>query len=189
MENKNDENKINVINLIEDYEKLTSNKLKEDYLKAKIKINNYIDYSSKMFIAENIINSSCLKNNNIYIDSCKRYILYIYALLSNYTNLDIHENELLLQYDLLEKHGLLDIILNMIPEKEIVTFKTILDMKQNDLITNKYEIHAFISDKVNTFTSIVESFVNNIGQKMGSLDNTEVNNLVNLFINSLSNSK
>ncbi|WP_346961245.1 hypothetical protein [Clostridium sp.] len=189
MENKNNENKINVINLIEDYEKLTSDKSKEDYLKAKIKINNYIDYGTKMFIAENIINSSCLKNNNIYIDSCKRYILYIYALLANYTNLDIHENELLLQYDLLEKHGLLDIILDMIPEKEIVTFKTILDMKQNDLMTNKYEIHAFISDKINSFTDIVEGFANSINQKIDSMDNTEMNNLINSIINSLSNSK
>lgn len=180
---KNIENKINIINLIEDYSKLKSEKLKEDYLKSKIQIKDYVEYGKKMFYAEQIVEASCLSNGYIHVDSCKKYILYIYTLISIYTNLDIEENDFLHQYDLLDKYNLIDEILNMISSKELATFKTILEMKQNDLITNKYETHAYITEKLNVYSKAFEPLLNKLTEKVDSLDEKSINNITNKMVN------
>ena len=91
----NEVKKIDLYKLVETYSKRSSIKMKEDFLKSQIKIVPYLGYGTKMFLANNIVEQCCLRNNDVYVDSCKKYILYIYTLLKYWTNIDIQENDLL----------------------------------------------------------------------------------------------
>ena len=179
-------NRITITELIEGYNKRTSEKLKKDYLLSVIKVKNYIGYSTKTYLAEKIIENSCLKGANIQIDSCKKYIMYIHTLITYYTNIDFPIKDITFNYDLLEENGILENILEIIPEKEIATFKAILDMKLNDLMTNKYEIHSFITElftnsilKINTKLS---PFVQKICSKIETLDEKKIEKAINKAI-------
>ena len=139
-----------------------------------------------MFLAQNIINQSCLKDGNVHIDSCKKYILYIYTLIRFYTNIDFKEKDVLIQYDLLDSNDLIEKILVLIPEKERITFKTILDMKQDDLMTNKYGTYAFITEQVNRVTSVAPEIskaftplVEKLNEKLESLDENKIEKFLN----------
>lgn len=185
-QNFNKEKRIDLYNLVKEYNKRSSTKTKKEFLKAIIKINPYINYGAKLVLAEGIIKTSCLKDGNVYIDSCKKYMLYIYTLLKQYTNIDISEKDLLLQYDLLDKFGLVEEILELIPEKEIVTFKTILDMKQSDLMTNKYGTYAFINDQIERVKTISPEvskafapLIETLNKKIENLDENKIEKMLN----------
>lgn len=183
MENK-ENNKITIYELLEGYKKRASDKLKDEYLKAVINITPYISYGTKIVLARDIINVSCLNNKqDVEIDSCKRYVLYIYTLLSNYTNIEMSEKDIFVQYDLLDSNDLLEKILSLIPEKEIATFKTVMEMKQNDLMTNKYETHAYISKKLNDIypeiSKVIMPLVEKLGNKVDSLDEKQIEKAIN----------
>lgn len=180
---KNIEKKISIDTIIKNYNMRSSDKLKREYLLSVIKVKPYLGYGTKMKLADGIIEVACLENGYVHIDSCKKYLLYIYAILANYTNLDIKEDGLLFQYNELDKNGLIEEILSIIPEKELTTFKTILDMKQNDLISNKYENHAFINDKLNEFYiemhKTLHPLIENVGLKLETLDEKKIEKAFN----------
>ena len=193
MENINDNSsisnevkKIDLYWLVENYKKRTSIKMKEEFLKSQIKVVPYLGYGTKMFLANNIIEQCCLRNNDVYVDSCKKYILYIYTLLKYWTNIDIKENDLLIQYDLLDQNYMIEKILELIPEKEIVTFSTILDIKEKDLYSNKCGVQAFISNKINEFypelSKTIMPLIENLSNKLNTLDIDKVEKMLNKIV-------
>lgn len=182
MENK----KIDVNELIDAYKKRSSDKLKDEFLKTKINIVPYISYGMKMAFADNIVNNCCYKDGIVKIDSCKKYLLYIYALFKYWTNLDIKEESLLQQYDLLDEAGLIEKIIALIPEKEVSTFSTILEMKENDLSVNDYGTYALINKKTEMYApkllNIVEIFLTSLEAKIEKLDVSKIEKLVKKVI-------
>lgn len=185
-EKKHKENAITIDKLIDGYSKRTSIKMKEEYLKAVIKIKPYVGYGVKMVIADRIIQNSCLKDGRVHIDSCKKYILYVYALIDTYTNIEITEKQWLFEYDRLDSMGLIEPILALIPEKEVATFKTILDMKHNDLMTNRYGTYAFIEDQVNRIVSVTPEIskafaplIEKLNEKLETLDESKIEKMLN----------
>lgn len=185
-EEKHKENGITIDKLIDGYLKRTSVKMREEYLKAVIKVKPYVGYGTKMFLADTIIKTSCLNDGQIYIDSCKKYLLYIYTLIDVYTNIELSTKDLMIQYDRLDSIGLIEPILALIPEKERVTFKTILDMRQDDLMTNRYGTHAFIKEQVDRLTNVSYEFskafaplVEKLSEKIETLDENKIEKMLN----------
>ena len=179
------EKRIDLYDLVENYKKRSSIKLKEEYLKSQVKVKPYLSYGVKMFLADQIVKQSCLKDGNVYVDSCKKYLLYIYTLIKYYTNIDISEKDLMLQYDLLDENELVEKILALIPEKELISFKTILDMKQDDLMTNKYGTYAFIEDQVERIRSITPEItkafaplIDVLSNKIETLDENKLEKMI-----------
>lgn len=184
-ESKLKEKRIDLYKLVEEYKKRSSTKLKEEFLKTQIKITPYQGYATKLFLAQNIINMCCLKDGKVHIDSCKKYIMYIYTMLKFYTNIDIQEKDLMTQYDLLDENDLVEKILALIPEKEIVTFKTILDMKLDDLMTNKYGTHAFVEEQMDRIENISSKFsevfapvIETLTEKVKTLDENKIEKML-----------
>lgn len=185
-EQKHKENAITIDKLIDNYLKRTSIKMKEEYLKVAIKVKPYISYTAKVVLADSIVKTSCLKDGRVHIDSCKKYLLYVYTLIDAYTNIEINQKEWVFQYDRLDSLGLIESILALIPERERVTFKTILDMKQDDLMTNKYGTHAFVEEQVNRITSIAPELskafvplVEKLNEKIETLDENKIEKMLN----------
>ena len=188
-EPKHKENGITVDKLIDGYLKRTSIKMKEEYLKTVIKIKPYVNYGVKIFLSDTIIKTSCLKDGRVYIDSCKKYLLYIYALIDTYTNIEINQKDWLFQYDELDSLGLIEPILALISEKERATFKTILDMKLDDLMTNKYGTHAFIEEQVDRVATIAPELskafaplIDKLSEKIETLDENKIEKMLNKAI-------
>ena len=184
-ESKSKEKRIDLYKLVENYNKRSSTKLKEEFLKAQVKIVPYQGYTTKLFLAQNIINISCMKDGKVHIDSCKKYIMYIYTMIKFYTNIDIQEKDLMVQYDLLDENGLVEKILALIPEKEVTTMKTILDMKLNDLMTNKYGTHAFIEEQMDRIENISSKFseafapvIETLTEKVKTLDENKIEKML-----------
>lgn len=171
-------NKIEIDVLVDGYAKCSTVKEKNEYLKSNIIINDYLGYALKVSLADNIIEVSCISNGNVHIDSCKKELMRIHALLSNYTNINYGVEDIVFKYDSLERYGLIDKIIAMIPEKEVQTFSEILDMKQKDLMTNKYEIHAYLSEKLNKlipdFIKAINPIAQKVGKTMDSIDTEKV---------------
>lgn len=184
-EQKHKENAITIDKLIDGYLKRTSIKMKEEYLKTVIKVKPYVSYGVKIFLADTIIKTSCLRDGRVYIDSCKKYLLYIYALIDTYTNIEINQKEWVFQYDRLDSLGLIEPILSLVSEKERATFKTILDMKLDDLMTNKYGIYAYIDDQMDRFTTIAPEIakvftplIDKLSKQVETLDENKIEKML-----------
>ena len=185
-EEKHKENAITIDKLIDGYLKRTSIKMKEEYLKTVIKVKPYISYGVKIFLADTIIKTSCLKDGRVYIDSCKKYLLYIYTLIDTYTNIEINQKEWMFQYDRLDNLGLIEPILALISEKERATFKTILDMKLDDLMTNRYGIYAYIDEQIDRAAKIAPEIgkafgplIDKLNKQVETLDENKIEKMIN----------
>lgn len=185
-EEKHKENAITIDKLIDGYLKRTSIKMKEEYLKTVIKVKPYVSYGVKIFLADTIIKTSCLKDGRVYIDSCKKYLLYIYALIDTYTNIEINRKEWMFQYDRLDSLGLIEPILALISEKERATFKTILDMKLDDLMTNRYGIYAYIDEQIDRAAKIAPEIgkafgplIDKLNKQVETLDENKIEKMIN----------
>lgn len=140
------EKTITVDKLIENYTKLTSDKVKEEYLNRNIKVINNLSVAVLDVIGTSIINASSFdKDNNIAIDSYKRYILSIFAYINNCTNIEVDSKNWTNEFDILNKYGLVEKIISMIPENVINDIDAVVHMKYDDLVMN-YQLKRY--DKI-----------------------------------------
>lgn len=143
------EKKIGVDELIKGLESKRSQEARDRYLTSKIKTIDYINFEVLTVIADSIVaNSMFDKDGNIKIDSCKKYLLYVYSILNVFTNINVHEDKWMQEYNKLNKSNLIEVIVGMIPERTVNEFDSILKMKSDDLITNYYSINAYIDRKL-----------------------------------------
>ena len=108
-------------------------------------------------LADKLAKVTTLDKNtgNVNVKSDINYLLFCRMIIEQYTDLQVKTEGFYEEYDLLNESGLLDKIMQMIPEKEIAEFKMICDMKKSDLLQNKYENHAFIADQVERFGTLI----------------------------------
>ena len=174
-------------NFVNEYTK-RADQLKEQYLKENLKITSYVPFLRKDAIAQVIVDRSTYKYENytkedgtignrktdkIQINSITQYILFCRVLIENYTNLEIETKEFVEEYDALKECGLLDKLMvgnenvpPMIPVSEISELRTLIDMKQKDELTNRCEIHNFISGQVTRFGELAGILLNPVFDKI-----------------------
>lgn len=151
--------KINVVEFCEGYDNCANATAKKNYLK-KIEIIPYIRYEHKTVLANQIINSSCYDQdepNKIKFNSPGRYMLYVYTLLKTYTNFDMDNTRMLDDFNELNRRGLIDVIVGLIPEAEKNEFEKIVAMVYDDFVANYYEIHGFIMNAVDKLATLSEA--------------------------------
>ena len=174
-------------NFVNEYTK-RADQLNEQYLKENLKITSYVPFLRKDAIAQVIVDRSTYKYENytkedgtignrktdkIQINSITQYILFCRVLIENYTNLEIETKEFVEEYDALKECGLLDKLMvgnenvpPMIPVSEISELRTLIDMKQKDELTNRCEIHNFISGQVTRFGELAGVLLNPVFDKI-----------------------
>lgn len=180
---KTEDNTIMVKDLVDKFNSMASSKLKTEYLNKVIVVKPYIGYGTKLIYINKILDNSCYdKDKNIHVDSCKRYLLYVQALIMAYTNIKIDVSDAIADYDRLESSGLLETILGMIPEHELQSFDTMLQMKLDDLMTNNYDIHAYIDKKLKDFYphlgDSVSKFLGAAEEFLGKLDEKKIEQIL-----------
>lgn len=141
----------------EKYSAIATERLKEDYINNNLHIKTYLPFLTKVTLADKLAKVTMLDKDtgNVNVKSDVNYLLFCRMIVEQYTDLQVETEGFYEEYDLLNEFGLLDKIMQKIPEKEIAEFKMICDMKKSDLLQNKYENHAFIADQVDRFGTLI----------------------------------
>lgn len=170
---------------VEKYNEIATDRLKEDYLNDNLHIKTYLPFLTKVTLADKLAKVTTLDKDtgNVNVKSDVNYLLFCRMIVEQYTDLQVETEGFYEEYDLLNEFGLLDKIMQKIPEKEIAEFKMICDMKKDDLLQNKYENHAFIADQVDRFGTLIGVTLKPVLDKLA----TELENMDDSKIEKLSN--
>ena len=184
----------NVKSFVEEYEKQIVDADKGQYIKTKLKTEKYMPYADKLIVAENIVNSSSYaivkedgvlkKTDRIAINSPMRYVLFVMTIVDKYTNIEVNFQNIMPEFDGLNKNGLIEVIFEKIGDKEMAEFNTVVEMVLNDFISNKFEIKNYISEALSKINNLVEKsspLVNNIINKLDTMSEEDVNRLSGLL--------
>ena len=171
--------KISIDDLIKGYDRLQSSQAKERYLKEKVKYTEYTNFEVACFYADRIIaNSMFDKKGDVKVDSCQKYLQYVFTLLSFYTNIDTHAEQWMLEFNKLRRYGLLEEIIKGIPQAEIDTLEAVLEMKSNDAMANYYNIQNWATKKLGDFYPFIAKGVNEVLESLSkNIENLDENKI------------
>ena len=141
----------------EKYSAMATDRLKEDYLNDNLHIKTYLPFLTKMTLADKLAKITTLDKDtgNVNVKSDINYLLFCRMIVEQYTDLQVETEGFYEEYDLLNESGLLDKIMQTIPEKEIAEFKMICDMKKDDIIFNQSTPKAFINQQIERVSTIL----------------------------------
>lgn len=166
---------------VKEFVKALTNRSSDDarrvYLEGTLAVKDYERYEVVCVICDQIIaNSYFTTDGQFKVDSCKKYLMYVGALLNTYTNIKFDENDALGDFNLLQQYGLVDVIISYIPETQVAMFDSVLNMKSNDLMTNYYEPHAFVREQVVKFAPLIHKWIEGfLGAAEGVLEKVDMN--------------
>ena len=160
----------------ERYNAFTSQSLKYEFIKQNIKITQYIPFVKKDALATNLVNISTYeyenyvdengnikrrKSERIKLNSTVQYLLFCRMIIENYTNLEVETEGFFEEYDALKSCGLLDKLMgsddSILPMNDIAELRTVIDMKQKDVLYNECEIHNYISKQIGRISDLANT--------------------------------
>ena len=164
-----------IFDVVEKYSAIATDRLKEDYLKENLKITTYLPFLTKVTLADKLAKITALDKDtsNVNVKSDVNYLLFCRMIIEQYTDLQVETEGFYEEYDLLNESGLLDKIMQMIPEKEIAEFKMICDMKKDDIIFNQSTPKAFINQQIERVSTILGVTLKPVLEKLA----TELENM------------
>lgn len=171
--------KISVAEFVGGYTKKSTDVAKKKYLDDVLYIRQYVPFNEKVGMAYAITQLSCLdKNQNVHVNSAKRYQLYIISLFQLYTNIEFADDDTVSQYDILDENNIINVVLARIPEGELSEYRGYTKMAYDDLMTNCYEPHAFITKKLADYFPKISTMVETITNKLAdALKNVDIDKL------------
>lgn len=183
--------KISVKKFCEEYSNKITESLKNQYIKDNLKINTYVPFLRKNAIIDSLLKTTMIdkETGNIKVNSSAEYLLMTRIFIEQYTNLEVETAGFFEEYDELKKSGIINKLLignekdlPLIPIEEIAEFKHILNIKKNDLMQNKYEIHSFISEQMNRFKTLgkvtLTPLMDAVSKKLNEIPKDDLNKIV-----------
>ena len=155
---------------VEKYNNLASEKLKDDMINKSIVL-SYLNYEDKCDMCARIISSSNYDNVNgekiFKQKSTSRYMLTVLSIIDKYTKIDINfaGKNVLSDFNMLDKLGLIDGIINAISKTEITKIQKIMEMQLNDLEANERNIVSFIEKYLRQSEMAMDLLLNNMSNK------------------------
>ena len=182
--------KITIKKFCEEYNNRVSS-LKNQYIKNNLVITSYVPFVTKVALIDNLLKITMFdkETGNVKANSISEYLLLTRIFIENYTNLTVESEGFFEEYDELKKSGLFDILLighddvaPLIPMEEIAEFKFLLAKKKEDILTNKYEIHSFITEQIDRFKALGEAtltpLANVVKEKLDGLSEEDLGKIV-----------
>lgn len=190
-------NKITIKTFCKEYSNRVNDTLKKQYIKDNLKITSYVSFVKKDALISNLLKATMIdkETDNVKVNSSAEYLLMTRILIENYTNLTVETDGFYEEYDELKKSGLFTILLigneatataPLIPYEEIVEFKHLLSIKRSDILTNRYEIHSFITEQVDRFKALGEAtltpLISAVVDKIDEIPKEDLNDIINEFV-------
>lgn len=164
---------ITVAELVKGYNSRNSEDLKKRYLESVVKVLDYEDIMVLQTYADSIIKTSFYDKDGMFkLDSCKRYMVYMYTIFEYFTNIEVRSTRWAIEYGMLDRLGLIEKVKEMIPKKVIADFDTVLQMKIDDVLFEntsmpKYmderfsKLYPIIAGSINQFLDVATEFIRN----------------------------
>ena len=174
-------------NFVESYSNFATQNLKDNYLKDNLEITTYVPFVKKVTYAASLAQNTMIDKDtgNIRVSSESNYLFFVRSIIELYTDLEIENNAFYDEYDLLNESGLLEKIMQMIPEKEIAEFKMICDMKKDDLLFNQSTPKAFINQQIERVSTILgvtlKPVLEKISEQIENMSEEDVEKFTNRF--------
>ena len=192
---------------IKDFVKEYKNRVPQmqgSYIKENLIITPYVPFVKKNALADNLVNISTYKyedytkedgtigrrkTDTIQVNSTIEYLLFCRLIIENYTNLTVETEGFFEEYDALKSSGLLDRLMidteasdSLIPMNEIAELRSLVSMKQSDIMTNYCEPHNYVNSLVERFGNIIDVLAKPIMDKameqMNKGENVEGNDFL-----------
>lgn len=183
--------KITIKEFCKEYNNRANDTLKKQYIKDNLEIVPYLSFVKKDALISNLLKITMIdkETGNVKVNSSAEYLLMTRILIENYTNLTVETEGFFEEYDELKKSGLFNILLvgndttaPLIPYEEIAEFKHLLSIKRNDVLTNRYEIHSFITEQVDRFKTLSEAtltpFMNAVSKKLDEIPKEDLDKVI-----------
>lgn len=178
--------------------------LQETYIKENLVITPYVPFVKKDALAEKLVDISTYvfedytkddgtisrrKTDKIRVNSTAQYLLFCRLVIENYTNLTVETEGFFEEYDALKECGLLDKLMistetipSLIPMDEIAELRSLISMKQSDIMTNYCEPHNYVNSLVERFGDIIDvlakPIMNKAMEQMSKTENVEGNDFL-----------
>lgn len=110
-------------------------------------VNQYIPYSEKVADCVAIINATTETDGVFKANTPAQFMLFMVQMISRYTEIEKEENILGL-FEQLDEINLINAIVSKIPERELASYNTILDMVRDDYMENNRSLISFVETKV-----------------------------------------
>lgn len=158
---------MNVEKLIHDYR--IADKVRDggiNFLKEHI-TKTYVPYMQKMSRCELLVNSCWYRTDTetgvkrFAVNSPNLRVMFRMQLVRQYTDIELNYDgtKIVEDYDKLRQSGILISIFSLIPKSEFDQFESVLEMTQHDVMTNEYEIGAYIRNRLNDGLTIVGNLI------------------------------
>ena len=193
---ENLENKILLDDICEQLNKRTSENAKKAYINQVIKIKPHVSYVARDVVAKQIIDAAHfsfpegIDITNISEDELKniekvpkinrssQYVMSALMLVDLYTNIKINFAKGAFQYDKLVESGLINYVLENIPDSEIKEFEMLIDYKYEEYYQKYFSMKAYVDSKLNIVESTVSTLLEMLNNVISNLDKKTVNNLI-----------
>ena len=178
-----------------------ASQMKDSYIKENLVITPYVPFIKKDALADKLVDVSTYvfedykkedgtigrrKTDKIKVNSTVQYLLFCRLIIENYTNLTVETEGFFEEYDALKECGLLDKLMvstetrpSLIPMDEIAELRSLISMKQSDIMTNYCEPHNYVNSLVERFGDIIDVLAKPIMDKameqMSETENVEGN--------------
>ena len=172
----NEAKKITIKEFVAEYKRRIL-QMQEAYLNENLIITPYVSFIKKDALAQKLVDISTYKyedytkedgtigrrkTDKISINSTVQYLLFCRLIVENYTNLIVETEGFFEEYDALKECGLLDKLMvstetrpSLIPMDEIAELRSLVSMKQSDVMTNYATPQAYISNQVERISTIL----------------------------------
>ena len=174
-----------ITDFIKEYEKTETEK-RTDFIKENVHFTDYIPFIEKDAYARNIIKASMYdgQTGRINVKSSVRYHLFCRTVINIYTDLE-GSKDFINEYDDLNRTGALNVIMSLINQDDLNQFKMIVDMAYQDVLTNEYETHAFISKEVERASNVIGTILNpvikELSKQLESLDEEKIEKITKVI--------
>lgn len=151
--------------------------LQEAYIKENLVITPYVPFIKKDALADKLVDVSTYvfedyekedgtigrrKTDKIRVNSTAQYLLFCRLVIENYTNLTVETEGFFEEYDALKECGLLDKLMvsietrpSLIPMDEIAELRSLVSMKQGDIMQNYVNPSSYIANQVERVSTIL----------------------------------
>ena len=198
---ENLENKILLDDICEQLNKRTSENAKKAYINQVIKIKPHVSYVARDVVAKQIIDAAHfsfpegIDITNISEDELKniekvpkinrssQYVMSALMLVDLYTNIKINFAKGAFQYDKLVESGLINYVLENVPESEINEFKMLIDYKYDEYYQKYFSMKAYVDSKLNDLESVINTLTDMIATTLSKIDEKKLNGLVDKIKN------
>lgn len=196
-----------ILEFVDRYNRCETEELKDRFLKEKLEVKSYLPILMKDSLATKLVDISTYEYENylaedetikrrktgrIKLNSVTQYILFCRIVIENYTNLKVETNGFFEEYDALKQSGLLNKLMlptkkapAILPIDDIEEFRSIIKMKQDDILTNKVEPGNYISNQIERITTItgitVKPILEKISDELENIDDKKIEKLIKVM--------